>query len=125
VINTTASSRRCQSSSSSGRPNFAVAAIAAGCAGIPASIVLVVIRYRMQSVTPDAVLGRVSATFAIGDAIGTIGGALLAPLLVRCAGLPVALDILCLAIAATALLCVRIGVPGRHDGIPPIDAHLY
>jgi predicted MFS family arabinose efflux permease len=60
---------------------------AAGVTGMTGSMSLVIARTTMQRVTPNAVLGRVSAAFLTAEAAATLAGAAIGPLVAQAAGL--------------------------------------
>ncbi|MBL7259573.1 MFS transporter [Paractinoplanes lichenicola] len=99
-----------------------VAVVAATLAGVPGVIATVAITYRLQADTPDAVLGRVAATFYASDAVAAVGGALAAALVVSMTTLGVALNAFsvmvlgCGLLAAGALIDRRSPLGSAHAG---------
>jgi MFS family permease len=83
-------------------PTLTIAMTAAACSGIPGAIVVIVTSQRMQAVTPDGILGRVGAAFYASDAAAAVAGALLGPALNATTSLGAALNILSVAVLATA-----------------------
>ena len=69
----------------------AVAAVTA--AGVPGVVALMAIRLRLQTATPDATFGRVSAAFYTSDAVAAVAGALIAAAVVASTGLGTALNL--------------------------------
>ncbi|GAB2605868.1 MFS transporter [Paractinoplanes abujensis] len=82
-----------------------VAVVAVTLAGAPGVIAGVAITYGMQASTPDALLGRVAATFFVSDAVAAVAGALLAALVVTAATLEVALNAFGALVVCCGLLC--------------------
>jgi predicted MFS family arabinose efflux permease len=86
----------------------AVAMVAIAVAGVPGSVVLVVIATRMQTATPDRALGRVAAAFSVSDATANLAGAVAAPVALAQFALGTALNLFTalvfLAVPATVFL---------------------
>jgi MFS family permease len=96
-------------------PTLVMALAAVTASGIPSAVALVATQHRLQADTPDALRGRVLATFFATDAAASVTGALLGPLLAAFAGLGFALTALSASVILTALaaaLTVPGGVPG-------------
>ena len=83
-----------------------VALIAVTACGVPGAVAQVVTGHRLQTSTPDAVLGRVSAAFYTSDAVAAVTGALIAPAVVALTGLGTALISLSAAVLATAGMAI-------------------
>ncbi|MDG4826105.1 MFS transporter [Asanoa sp. WMMD1127] len=104
------------------------ALVAVGLSGVPGAVCQIAVGHRIQVSTPDAVLGRVAAGFHLTDALAAVTGALLAPLLLGMAGLPLALVLLSLTVVAVGLLAMAllpagaVSWPWRHD-VDPGDEH--
>jgi len=79
-----------------------VAVIALTAAGVPGAVVVVVVGQQVQAATPDPVLGRVGSAFFTSDAIAAVAGALIAPAVVALTSLAAALDVVSMAVLATA-----------------------
>lgn len=69
----------------------AVAAVTA--AGVPGVVALITVGHRLQTATPNAMLGRVAATFHTSDAIAAVTGALAAASAVAALSLNTAMNI--------------------------------
>lgn len=94
-----------------------IALVAITACGVPGAVVQVVTGHRLQTSTPNAVLGRVAAAFYAGDSVAAVSGALLAPAAVSLAGLDTALLALSAAVLATAALAaVVLPAAGVADG---------
>ncbi len=85
-------------------PGVTWAIAAAALIGVPGSILLITAETTVQRVTPAGMLARIGALFFAMDSLSVIAGALIAPLLIKLAGLPATLNIL----AAAALLAAPI-----------------
>jgi predicted MFS family arabinose efflux permease len=83
-----------------------IALTAVTAAGIPGAVAQVVTGHRLQTSTPDAVLGRVSAAFYTSDCVAAVAGALIAPAIVALTGLAAALDALSAAVLVTAVMAL-------------------
>jgi predicted MFS family arabinose efflux permease len=83
-----------------------IAVIAVTASGVPGAVAQVVAGQCLQTSTPDAALGRVSAAFYTSDAVAAVAGALIAPALVALTGLGAALDAFSAAVLVTAALAV-------------------
>ena len=83
-----------------------IALITVTASGIPGAVSQVVTGHRLQTATPDAILGRVSAAFHTSDATAAVAGALIAPAVVALAGLAAALNALSGAVLVTAALAI-------------------
>jgi predicted MFS family arabinose efflux permease len=83
---------------------------AAGVIGMSGSMSLVIAQTTMQRVTPNAVLGRVSAVFLTAEAAATLAGAVVGPLVAQAAGLT--------ALAAAASLAAVAAAAAAFAGIP-------
>jgi hypothetical protein len=93
-----------------------VALIAVTACGVPGAVAQVITGHRLQTSTPDAVLGRVSAVFYTNDSIAAVTGALIAPAVVVLAGLGTALIALSAAVlAAAAVAVVALPAAGVED----------
>jgi MFS family permease len=92
-----------------------VAVIAVTAAGVPGAVVQIVTGYRLQTSSPDAVLGRVSAAFYTSDCVAAVAGALAAPAIVALIGLAAAVDLLSVMVLATAGMAVLL-LPGAGAG---------
>jgi MFS family permease len=76
----------------------AVAAVTA--AGVPGVVAQIAIGHRLQTAAPDAVLGRVAATFYTSDAVAAVTGALIAAVAITMVPLAAVLN----AVSALVLL---------------------
>jgi MFS family permease len=85
-------------------PSVGWAVAAAALIGIPGSILLITAETTVQRVTPTGMLARIGALFFAMDSLSVIAGALIAPALIKLAGLPATLNLL----AAAALLAAPI-----------------
>ena len=74
--------------------------------GVPGAVAQVVTGQCLQTTTPDAVLGRVSATFYTSDSVAAVAGALVAPAVVALTGLGPTLIALSAAVLGTAAMAV-------------------
>jgi predicted MFS family arabinose efflux permease len=83
-----------------------IALVAIAASGVPGAIGQVVAGHRLQTSTPDGLLGRVSAAFYSSDALAAVTGALIAPAVVAVTGLAAALIALSVAVLATAAMAV-------------------
>jgi predicted MFS family arabinose efflux permease len=83
-----------------------IALIAITACGVPGAVAQVVTGHRLQTSTPDAVLGRVSAAFYTSDSVAAVAGALIAPAVVAFTGLGTALIALSAAVLAAAAMAV-------------------
>jgi hypothetical protein len=83
-----------------------IAVIAVTASGVPGAVAQVVTGQCLQTSTPDAALGRVTAAFYASDAVAAVAGALIAPALVALTGLGAALDAFSAAVLVTAALAV-------------------
>lgn len=83
-----------------------IALIAVTACGVPGAVAQVVTGHRLQTSTPDAVRGRVSAAFYTSDSIAAVAGALVAPAGVAFIGLGTALIGFSAAVLATAAMAI-------------------
>lgn len=83
---------------------------AAGVTGMAGSMSLVIARTTMQRVTPNAVLGRVSAVFLTAEAAATLAGAVVGPLVAQAAGLT--------TLAAAASFAAVVAAAAAFVGMP-------
>jgi hypothetical protein len=108
----------------------AVAAVTA--AGVPGVVALIAIGLRLQTATPNAALGRVSAAFYTSDAVAAVAGALVAASVVAWTGLGTALNlfsaVVVLAGVMASILLPREGAdftasspPRMTDGAPSLS----
>ncbi|WP_433383817.1 MFS transporter [Actinoplanes sp. CA-142083] len=88
-----------------------VAVAAATAAGVPGVVALTAIGHRLQADTPNAILGRVSATFFTSDAMAALAGALVATAVVDVVNLDTALHIFSALVLLTGPLAAVV-VPG-------------
>jgi len=92
-----------------GSASLRTALPAAGVTGMAGSMSLVIAQTTMQRVTPNAVLGRVSAVFLTAEAAATLAGAVVSPLVAQAAGLTTlaaAASFAALAAAAAAFVAM-------------------
>lgn len=89
-------------------PTFATATVAAAASGIPGAIAMVVTQHRVQTATPDAMLGRVGAAFYAGDATAAVTGAVAGPALVAATDLGIGLNVFSGAIIGVAALAAHL-----------------
>ena len=92
-----------------------IALIAVTASGVPGAVAQVVTGHRLQTSTPDAVLGRVSAAFYTSDATAAVAGALIAPAVVALTALATALNALSAAVLVTAALAVVVLPAGSGE----------
>ncbi|GLH96613.1 MFS transporter [Phytohabitans aurantiacus] len=85
-----------------------IALVAVTASGVPGAVAQVVIGYRLQVSTPDAVLGRVSAAFYTSDSVAAVTGAVAGPAVVALIGLGAALNAFSAAVLATAVLAFAV-----------------
>ncbi|MEU0094669.1 MFS transporter [Kribbella sp. NPDC006257] len=85
-------------------PSISWGIAAAALLGIPGSVLLITAETTVQRITPTGMLARIGALFFAMDSLSVIVGALIAPALIKLAGLPTALNLL----AAAALLAAPI-----------------
>jgi predicted MFS family arabinose efflux permease len=78
------------------------AIVAAVLIGLPGSVLLITAETTIQRVTPAGMLARIGALFYAMDSLSVILGALIAPALIKLAGLPAALDLLAASALAAA-----------------------
>ena len=90
----------------------AVAAVTA--AGVPGVVALMAIRLRLQTATPDATFGRVSAAFYTSDAVAAVAGALIAAAV---AGALIAAAVVALTGLGTALSLFSAAAVLRRGGV--------
>jgi predicted MFS family arabinose efflux permease len=90
------------------------ALIAVTACGVPGAVAQVVTGHRLQTSTPDVVLGRVSAAFYTSDSIAAVTGAIMAPAVVTLTGLGTALIAFSAAVLATAAMAVVV-LPAAGD----------
>lgn len=83
-----------------------IAVIAATVCGVPGAVAQVVTGHRLQTSTPDALLGRVSAAFYTSDSVAAVAGALIAPVAVTLVGLQAALLAFSSAVLVAAVAAV-------------------
>jgi predicted MFS family arabinose efflux permease len=98
------------------------ALVALTASGVPGAVAQVVSGHRLQTSTPDAVLGRVSAAFYTSDALAAVIGALVAPAVVALTGLGVALATVSTTVLATGAMAVTMlpdGLESSKDGKCP------
>ncbi|GHJ46799.1 hypothetical protein Cs7R123_41410 [Catellatospora sp. TT07R-123] len=88
-------------------PNLVVAVLAAAAAGVPGAVAGVTVHTALPRLTPDRLLGRVSAAFYASDAVALVTGALLATA-VAGAGLALVLNLLSAAVALVAAAGLRL-----------------
>jgi len=96
-----------------------IALVAVTASGVPGAVAQVVTGHRLQTSTPDAVLGRVAAAFHTSDAVAAVVGALIAPAVVALTDLGVALAILSATVLVTAAMAVMV-LPGRGAEDPDV-----
>jgi predicted MFS family arabinose efflux permease len=103
------------------------ALVAVTVSGVPGAVAQVATGHRLQTTTPDAVLGRVSAAFYTSDAVAAVTGALIAPAAVAVTGLGVALIILSATVLVTAAMAVTVlprGDAEDPDVVPAASARV-
>jgi MFS family permease len=102
------------------------AILAAVLIGTSGSMVLIVPGIALQRVMPNEVLGRVTAVFLGGEAVGTMIGAVTGPLVAEKAGVLTITVAACSAVAVAAALCLailpRMDLPGPAGAAPPAEA---
>jgi predicted MFS family arabinose efflux permease len=94
-----------------------VALVAITASGVPGAVAQVVTGHRLQTSTPDAVLGRVSAAFHTSDSVAAVAGALIGPAVTALSGLGTALNAFSTAVVAVA--AITIVVLPAADASPP------
>jgi predicted MFS family arabinose efflux permease len=97
-----------------------IALVAVTASGVPGAVAQVVTGHRLQTSTPDAVLGRVSAAFHTSDAVAAVTGALVAPAVAALAGLGTALSAFSAAVLVTAALAIAVLPPDSVEEIGPV-----
>jgi MFS family permease len=85
-----------------------VALIAVTASGVPGAVAQVVTGHRLQTSTPDAVLGRVSAAFYTSDSIAAVTGALIGPAVVALTSLGTALNAFSAAVLIAAAMAAAV-----------------
>jgi len=83
-----------------------IALLAVTASGVPGAVAQVVTGHRVQTSTPNPVLGRVSAAFYTSDSVAAVAGALIGPAVMALIGLDAALDAFCLAVLVVAAVAV-------------------
>jgi MFS family permease len=100
------------------------AVLAAVVIGVFGSMVLVTAQTTVQRVTPNEVLGRISAAFFTGEAIATFLGALAGPAIAQSSSLAAAAYVACAATLLSGVLSLVL-VPRRptlsQTAEPPVD----
>jgi predicted MFS family arabinose efflux permease len=99
---------------SSTLPTALPAAVAVGLCG---SMSLVIPQTTVQRVIPNQALGRISAVFLTGEAVATLVGALVGPLLAQTIQIHGLAAVASLATAAAAVLTIVL-VPARPPAVP-------
>ena len=91
-----------------------VALAAVTAAGVPGAVALVTVGHRLQTATPNAMLGRVAAAFHTSDAIAAVTGALIAASALAVVTLVTAMN----AFAAAVLIAgaTAATLPARDSG---------